>query len=165
MKCSFLLKLQRIHEINHCCFHCSMLLTPDICFESAVPLGEFSTLFPLPMLQKLSFFHENLFFRVTTEWRKGIIYIITRQSWCCQAWPKYLEKLISEWLFNYLTTNDFPGIEPFGFAPEHFLLSRLETTYETTEFWAPKVIAFGSPLLIPPWGSTKILIEIIDQLF
>ena len=62
-----------------------MLLTPDICFESAVPLGEFSTLFPLPMLQKLSFFHENLFFRVTTEWRKGIIYIITRQSWCCQA--------------------------------------------------------------------------------
>ena len=62
MKCSFLLKFHIIHEINHCCFHCSMLLTPDICFESAGPVGEFSTLFPLPMLQKLSFFSQKFIF-------------------------------------------------------------------------------------------------------
>ena len=96
---------------------------------------------------------------------KGIIYIITRQPWCCQVWPKYLEKLISEWLFNYLTTNDFPGIETFGFTPEPFLLSWLEITYEAAEFWAPKVIALGSPLLILLWDFTKTSIKILTSYF
>lgn len=107
----------------------------------------------------------KIYFWITTKWGKGIIYIITKQYWWCQVWPEYLEKLISEWLFNYLTTNDFPGIEPFGFAPEHFLLSQLEITCETAELWTPKVIALGSPLLIPPWGSTKTSIEISTNYF
>lgn len=160
-----MLKFQIIREIiivvsiAPCCLLLTYVLNQQYLWENLAPY------FHCPCFRSYLFFHKNLFFRVTTEWRKGIIYIITRQSWCCQAWPKYLEKLISEWLFNYLTTNDFPRIEPFGFTPEHFLLSRLETTYETAEFWALKVIAFGSPLLIPSWGSTKILIEVIDQLF
>lgn len=72
---------------------------------------------------------------------------------------------VNKLLFNYLTTNDFPGIKLFGFAPEHFLLSWLEITGETGEFWAPKVIALGSPLLILSWGYTKTPIEILTSYF
>jgi hypothetical protein len=43
---------------------------------------------------------------------------------------KISEKLISEGLFNYLTTNDFPRIELFGFALEYFQWCRLEMTCE-----------------------------------
>lgn len=100
---------------------------------SSCPWENLAPYFHSPCFESYLFFMKIYFWGVTTEWGKGIIYIITRQSWCCQALPKYLEKLISEWLFNYLTTNDFPGIEPFGFAPEHFLLSRLEVTCETAE--------------------------------
>lgn len=40
-------------------------------------------------------------------------------------------------MFNYLTTNDFPRIEPFGLHLNIFIKS-IEKQPRTAEFWAPK---------------------------
>lgn len=94
-----------------------------------------------------------------------IIYIVTRQSWNCEAWPKYLEKLISEWLFNYLTTNDFPGIESFGFALEYFLLCWLERTCDSARVLSSKGHCFGVTVTDLTMGSTKTLIKVLTNYF
>lgn len=94
-----------------------------------------------------------------------IIYIVSRQSWYCEAWPKYLEKLISEWLFNYLTTNDFPGIESFGFALGHFLLGWLERTCDTARVLSSKVHCIGVTVIDFTMGSTKTSIKVLTNYF